>query len=186
MRSLLILLIALTCLSSCKSSKRTSKSKVVTKKERKSSVKKKADTRESNDAPYAVNNTATIEEKIIDYAKSFEGVKYRWGGTTESGMDCSGLVFESFKNYGIYLPRISRDMAKKGIKIALKESEVGDLLFFKTGKSKRNAINHVGLVVEASNGKIKFIHSTTRKGVIVSSISETYWNTTFFEARRIL
>ena len=77
-------------------------------------------------------------------------------------------------------------MAKKGIKIALKESEVGDLLFFKTGKSKRNAINHVGLVVEASNGKIKFIQSTTRKGVIVSSISETYWNTTFFEARRIL
>lgn len=188
MRNLLIFLVFLCFVNSCKSSKRAKSKDVIVskKKEKKSSSKATVNSEVPNDETYEVVDTATLEEKIIDYAKTFEGVKYRWGGTTKSGMDCSGLVFESFKNYDIYLPRISRDMAKKGKKIALGKSQIGDLLFFKTGKSKRNAINHVGLVVEAEEGEVKFIHATTRKGVIISSISEAYWNNTFFEARRIL
>jgi len=122
---------------------------------------------------------------IVEYAQQFLGVRYKFGGATRAGFDCSGLVFESFRAYDIILPRISRDMAKNGDKIPLKKVEKGDLLFFKTG-NRRNDISHVGLVVSSENGDIEFIHATTRAGVIISSISEDYWERTFAEARRIL
>ena len=122
---------------------------------------------------------------IINFAKQFEGVKYRFGGTTKAGMDCSGLVYETFKAFDISLPRISRDMAKQGDKIFIYDIKEGDLLFFKTSK-KRNIISHVGLVVTALPGNIEFIHSTINQGVIISSLAERYWYYSFAEARRIL
>jgi cell wall-associated NlpC family hydrolase len=100
-------------------------------------------------------------------------------------MDCSGLVFESFRAFDIILPRISRDMAKQGEKISLKNTQEGDLLFFRT-MNRRNDISHVGLVVTTENGDIEFIHSTTSAGVIVSKLSESYWDKAFVEARRVL
>ena len=99
-------------------------------------------------------------------------------------MDCSGLVFTAFQKENITLPRISRDMATKGILISFKDIEEGDLVFFKT--SSRNTINHVGLVVEAKRGEVKFIHSTTRAGVIISSLDEDYWKKAFVEVRRVI
>jgi cell wall-associated NlpC family hydrolase len=131
------------------------------------------------------NATVFKSDNVVEYAKQFLGVRYKFAGTTPAGMDCSGLVFESFRAYDIVLPRISRDMAKNGDKLLLKDVEKGDLLFFKT-VSRRNDISHVGLVVSSKNGNIEFIHSTTRAGVIISSITENYWDKAFVEARRIL
>jgi cell wall-associated NlpC family hydrolase len=133
----------------------------------------------------------SIEEKILDtrkyiinFAKTFQGTRYKFGGTTDSGMDCSGLVYTAFQQKNISLPRISRDMATKGISISLNDIEAGDLVFFKT--SSRNTINHVGLVVESNHGEIKFIHSTIRAGVIISSLEESYWKKAFVEVRRVI
>lgn len=178
MRKLFILLLIIASYSSCKSSKKARNSKIITKKSATRDVSKSRTTETSE--------ITSLEDQIINYAKTFEGVRYRWGGTDKSGMDCSGLVFESFKTHDIYLPRISRDMAKKGVEIKLKETQKGDLLFFKTGKSRRNAINHVGLVIEIKNNAIYFIHSTTSKGVIISSLNDDYWKSSFTEVRRIL
>lgn len=125
-----------------------------------------------------------IRESIIEYAKTFQGTRYKFGGTTEAGMDCSGLVFTAFQKENITLPRISRDMATKGILISFKDIEEGDLVFFKT--SRKNTITHVGLVVEAKRGEVKFIHSTTHAGVIISSLDEDYWKKAFVEVRRII
>lgn len=125
-----------------------------------------------------------IKQEIIDYAKTFQGTRYKFGGTTSSGMDCSGLVCVAFQKENIELPRISRDIATKGTPISLREIAEGDLVFFKT--SSRNVISHVGLVVEASDGKVKFIHSTTQAGVIISSLDEAYWKKAFAEVRRII
>lgn len=122
---------------------------------------------------------------VIENAQDYEGVRYKFGGTTRKGMDCSGLIYVSFKKENILLPRISRDMAKKGHSVRLSNVKEGDLLFFKTSKSK-STINHVGLVTESKNGSIEFIHATTSKGVITSSLKENYWNSAFVEARRIL
>lgn len=125
------------------------------------------------------------KDNIIDYAKTFEGTRYKFGGTTKKGMDCSGLVFIAFKTEDITLPRISRDMAKKGILISFKDIQEGDLVFFKTNPNKK-AINHVGLVVESRRGEVKFIHATTRAGVIISDLDEKYWKNAFVEVRRII
>ena len=76
-------------------------------------------------------------------------------------------------------------MSKEGRKIKLNDVKKGDLLFFRTNK-KNSRINHVGLVVDIHKNDIRFIHSTTSRGVIVSSIKEGYWNYAFVEARRVL
>lgn len=123
--------------------------------------------------------------KVVDYAKSFEGTRYKYGGTDKRGMDCSGLVYVCFMEEDIALPRVSRDMAKKGVRITLNEIAEGDLVFFQTNKNRR-VINHVGLVVEERNGEIKFIHSTSSRGVIVSSLNEDYWKNAFVEVRRVI
>lgn len=124
-------------------------------------------------------------ENIIDFAKTFEGTRYKFGGTTEAGMDCSGLVYTAFKMENVVMPRISRDMAKKGLEVSLKNVTEGDLVFFRTNRNKK-AINHVGLVIEAKKGQIKFIHSTTSLGVIISSMEESYWKKAFVEIRRVI
>ncbi len=190
MRKLLAILILLVSLSNCKSSKRQKNddgyaSRIITK-------KTKDQVTENTKTSISFENGRRDEkliiskaDRIIDYAKNFEGVRYKWGGTTTSGMDCSGLVFESFREHEIILPRISRDMAKQGDKIQLKKVLKGDLLFFKTG-NRRNTINHVGLIVDIRDNDIKFIHATTGKGVIISGLNESYWLKAFYEARRIL
>lgn len=125
-------------------------------------------------------------DQIVNYALSFEGVAYRYGGTSRSGMDCSGLIYTSFDQAGLQLPRISRDMASKGSAISLAEIVPGDLLFFKTSKKNGGRINHVGLIVSSSGGDVQFIHATTSRGVIVSNLTENYWRKAFVGARRVL
>lgn len=124
-------------------------------------------------------------DKIVNEALKYKGTRYRFGGTTKSGMDCSGVVFVAFGSQKVYLPRVSRDMAKKGKKISLSNVKKGDLLFFRTS-NRRRRINHVGLVVSNNKGQIRFVHATTSKGVIVSSLSEKYWKKAFVKATKIL
>ncbi len=123
--------------------------------------------------------------KIVRTAKKFEGTRYKYGGTDKKGMDCSGLIYVSFLEEGISLPRTSRDMSLQGERLYLKDVSVGDLLFFETNKN-RKVINHVGLVVEVNEDGIYFIHSSTSKGVIISSLSESYWYNNFVMARRVI
>ncbi len=122
---------------------------------------------------------------ITSYARNFEGTRYKYGGTTEEGMDCSGLVYTSFLQEEIALPRSSKDMAKLGDRLSLEDVNIGDLLFFETDKN-RKVINHVGLVVEIQPGHIFFIHSSSSRGVIISSLSDNYWFDHFVMARRVI
>ncbi len=130
------------------------------------------------------NSKNTKTSSIIKTALSYEGTRYKYGGTTKKGMDCSGLVYTSFKKEEVDLPRSSREMSKKGKSIPLKKAMVGDLLFFKTNKNK-NVVNHVGLVVEVKN-QIQFIHASVSRGVIVSSLDEQYWRRCHVGTRRIV
>ncbi|MBU2995465.1 C40 family peptidase [Cellulophaga baltica] len=122
---------------------------------------------------------------IINDAIAFSGTKYKYGGTTKKGMDCSGLLYVAFNNNNVSLPRVSYVMAEEGKNINLKNVAEGDLLFFKTSRKSRR-INHVGLVVSVKKSEIKFIHATTSRGVIVSSLKEGYWNNAFVKATRVL
>lgn len=135
-------------------------------------------------------STVTIVELekadlIINTAMAYSGVRYKYGGTTKKGMDCSGLLYVSFGENDIPLPRISYQMADEGKKINLNKVTKGDLLFFKTSR-KGKKINHVGLVVAVDGRDIKFIHATSSRGVIVSSLQEGFWNYAFVKATRVL
>ena len=125
------------------------------------------------------------EFSIIDHALQFLGTKYKYGGASPEGMDCSGLVYTAYLAKEIALPRSSRDMALLGDQMDLKQVKIGDLLFFQTDRRKK-VINHVGLVVELEGDQIYFIHSSTSRGVIVSALDENYWRDHFVMARRIL
>lgn len=122
---------------------------------------------------------------IINTALMYSGVRYKYGGTTKKGMDCSGLLYVAFKKNDVALPRVSSAMADQGKRIRVNQVEKGDLLFFKTTRRGKK-INHVGLVVAVENDDIKFIHASTSRGVIVSSLREGYWNYSFVKATRIL
>ncbi|WP_299125543.1 C40 family peptidase [uncultured Tenacibaculum sp.] len=130
-----------------------------------------------------IEEKSKVEELII-LANSYKGVTYRAGGVTKSGMDCSGLVTTVFKAFDKKLPRSSASMSKIGKKVSLSDIKKGDLLFFDISRLK-GGINHVGLVVSVNNDDIQFIHSTTSKGVIVSSMKENYWKKEFVKAKRI-
>ncbi len=139
--------------------------------------------------PKPIPKNATIIEgsatakTLLSEAKSYLGTPYKFAGTTKQGMDCSGLVFTSYQKININLPRKSSDQAQQGKKIELENVIAGDLLFFNTsGKG----ISHVGLVESIKNGEVFFIHSSTSKGVMISSLSEKYWKERFVIAKRIL
>ena len=129
-------------------------------------------------------NTSKLALEIIETAKKNLGRPYKSGGTTSAGFDCSGLVYVSFKKYDIFLPRASIEMSKVGKQVKEKDIQKGDLIFFKTnGKS---VINHVGLVTEVNNDEIKFIHSSTTKGVMISSTKEPYFKKSYAQANRVI
>lgn len=172
-------------LTACKSSKKAvegSKEKPVT-------VSVKNNTRENPKAKREspseeIDTAAEMANTIVETAFTYLGTKYRYGGTTPAGMDCSGLVHTAFKTHDIALPRSSYEIAAKGIEIGLDAVKKGDLLFFTTN-GKKQRINHVGLVVEVGK-EIKFIHATTSRGVLISSLNEGYWKYAFVKATRVL
>ncbi|MEX0290920.1 MAG: C40 family peptidase [Flavobacteriaceae bacterium] len=92
-------------------------------------------------------------DHIINTAMSFAGVRYKFGGTTRKGMDCSGLLYVAFGEHDVSLPRVSYQMANEGRRIKVSRVAKGDLLFFKTSKRGKR-INHVGLVVAVGSGEI--------------------------------
>lgn len=121
---------------------------------------------------------------VVESAKEFLGTPYRYGGTTTKGLDCSGLTCTSYKNVEINLPRRSIDQSKEGIKIKKAKAKPGDLIFFKT--SRRDVINHVGIITENNNGEISFIHASTSSGVVISSLLESYYKNAFAKIKRII
>ncbi|KQB38475.1 C40 family peptidase [Flavobacterium aquidurense] len=137
-------------------------------------VSKKESKRENRNT---VNN-------LVEKATANIGVKYKAGGTTKNGYDCSGLVFTTFESENIKLPRPSYEQAKVGKVIKVSDAQKGDLIFFKTNKSKQ--INHVGLITEVNSNEIKFVHSSTSKGVIISSTKEPYYQNSFVQINRIV
>lgn len=188
MKNIALILLLLFCFNSCKSSKGivTKKSEPIISTEIK--TEESSSTIEKNLISESTTSTKINNSKsdvIINYAKQFDGVSYKYGGTTKKGMDCSGLVSTAFKSEDILLPRSSKDMATIGNWVDVNEIEKGDLLFFATKPNGRD-INHVGLVTDVRPGYIEFIHATTNAGVIISNLAERYWHSSFVQARRIL
>ena len=181
-RNLLILLVAF-LLSNCIVKKKTTygKKRSITVEASEESTTAE----EASEPEIIVDAETTKADAIINTALTYSGVKYKFGGTSRKGMDCSGLLYVSFNQNEVTLPRVSSEMAGEGKMIRLEKVKKGDLLFFKTSR-KGKRINHVGLVVSVKRNEIKFIHSTSSRGVIVSSMREGFWNHSFVKATRVL
>lgn len=120
-----------------------------------------------------VQATSASGQAVLDYAYQFLGTPYVWGGSTPSGFDCSGFTSYVYKHFGVNLPRVSRDQASAGQKVAYANLQAGDLVFFGDG-----SISHVGIYIGGGN----MIHSP-RPGKTVEITTMKYHN--FITARRI-
>lgn len=119
-------------------------------------------------------------EDVEDIAKSLLGVRYVYGGTTTSGLDCSGFVQFVYKKMGVVLPRTASQQARVGLSVSKDELRKGDLVFFETVSA---GISHVGIYI----GDGQFIHaSSSKKKVTVSSLDSGYYSTRYRGAVRIL
>lgn len=137
------------------------------KKEEKPSTTTKPDT--------SSNTTSAGGSSVVSYAKQFIGSKYKYGGTTPSGFDCSGFTQYIYKNFGVNLNRTAAAQYSNGV--AVTQLQAGDLVMF--GKS---GINHVGIYI----GGNQFIHAANeRSGVRIDSLSTGYYKTNYVGARRI-
>ncbi|MEI9920811.1 MAG: C40 family peptidase [Bacteroidota bacterium] len=124
-------------------------------------------------------------DEVIGTARTYMGTPYKYGGTTRAGMDCSALTIHAFKSINLSLPRSAEDQSTVGQKVKQKDIQPGDLLFFATGKRKKE-VTHVGLVTDVSRKDIKFIHASTSLGVIENYLSMDYYAKRYRGARRII
>ncbi len=125
---------------------------------------------------------AARAQELINQGMGYLGIRYRLGGTSpETGLDCSGLVQNVFRNaLGLDLPRTAREMASLGDKVGLNDLKPGDLVFFNT---MRRAFSHVGIYL----GDGRFLHAPASGGKVrIEEMDKAYWTQRFNGARRLL
>lgn len=84
---------------------------------------------------------------VVTEAKKYLGVPYVWGGTSPSGLDCSGLVQLVYKNLGVDLPRVSYQQAEAGTPVAsMAEAQPGDLIAW-DNSSRNNGVDHIAIYI---------------------------------------
>ena len=120
-----------------------------------------------------------LKQLLTQQHRDWKGTPYKLGGNSKNGIDCSGFVHITFKQrLGLKLPRTTSQLSKTGMKISRNQLTIGDLVFFTTGFSKR----HVGIYM----GNNSFLHASTSKGVMISSMDSPYWSKHYWKATRIL
>ena len=127
-----------------------------------------------------LSDSIAVIAGLNDQLHSWGGTPYRYGGMTRGGVDCSGFVLLTFRDkFALQLPRETRQQSTIGTEIDKDDLLPGDLVFFKTGSGESGL--HVG-IYDTDN---QFIHASTSRGVMRSSLNNVYWRKNFWQARRI-
>ena len=125
-----------------------------------------------------LSNQIWVKQMLYAQYDQWKTVKYKSGGMSRDGVDCSGFVSLTYDTrLGIKLPRSTDEQVNVGIAVTQRELAPGDLVFFKTGKVTR----HVGIYLEDG----KFLHASTEKGVMISRMDDLYWAKAYWKAMRI-
>lgn len=128
----------------------------------------------------------TPEDNLDLYAfiDDWIGTRYRFGGTTKRGTDCSGFVYRLYKD--VYATDVGRqssaDLMSKTRRVKKGSLREGDMVFFNINNRRGGRASHVGVYLKDN----KFIHSTTRRGVIISDLNEPYYKRTYLGAGRVI
>lgn len=128
------------------------------------------------------SNNSSIGAQVVEYAKQYLGYKYVSGGSSpSSGFDCSGFTCYVFKHFGISLNRVSGAQASNGIAVDRDSLQLGDLILFNDNNNSK--IGHVGIYI----GGNQFIHAANgKKGVVITSLSDSYYTKRYVCARRVV
>ncbi|MBM7060707.1 C40 family peptidase [Pseudomonas sp. UL073] len=131
--------------------------------------------------PLQANGSA---EDVLFRALGLVGTPYRYGGNTpDSGFDCSGLIGYVYRDAaGVQLPRSTRELlALRSPRVSRDALLAGDLVFFAT--SGGGQVSHAGIYV----GEGRFVHAPSTGGTVrLDSLSTTYWQKSYLDAKRIL
>lgn len=123
--------------------------------------------------------------EIVGYAKEQLGKPYKYAAKGPGRFDCSGFTGFVFRKFDILLPASARLQSQFGKEVQQQDLLPGDLVFFKSPTHK--AIGHVGIVTEVSPKSIKFIHSSTGKGVVINDLlTSKHYSARYRGARRVL
>ncbi|RKX29160.1 MAG: peptidase P60 [Candidatus Zixiibacteriota bacterium] len=130
--------------------------------------------------PHGVKWVTSEYIKLGLIFEKYLGRPYFGKSVYEKGIDCSLFTQEVYRRYNnTILPRKAKDQMKNGTEIPRKMLQYGDLVFFRT---EHNRVSHVGICV----GHDQFIHASSSKGVIISSLLDKYWSQRYAGARRIV
>lgn len=121
-------------------------------------------------------HNSSLDQRVLNVYRGWAGTRYRLGGDSKLGIDCSAFVRETAQRaLGIYLPRSTAQQKSVGKAIPKSSLKAGDLVFFRKN-------HHVGIYV----GNGKFVHASSSKGVTTSSLNEYYWYKHYSQSRRII
>ncbi len=122
--------------------------------------------------------SSKINPALVREVALWIGTPYRYGGTSRSGVDCSGFIVTISRNvYGRELPRTTAGMASETRRVNKRGLRDGDLVFFRT---KGRRISHVGIYINDGY----FAHASISRGVVVNHLSDAYWSRRFVRGGR--
>jgi cell wall-associated NlpC family hydrolase len=112
-------------------------------------------------------------------AYGFLGTRYRFGGSSKNGIDCSSFVQQVFRELEVLLPRTAREQFQIGNEVSPGDLQKGDLIFFRT---YAHFPSHVGIYL----GNNRMIHASSHDHrVVISPMNTQYYRTRFIGAKRI-
>lgn len=125
------------------------------------------------------SQTENLNEQLLSFYEEWQGVRYKLGGDSKSGIDCSALIQKAFEDkLDLKIPRTTILQSEMGTQINKSQLETGDLVFFKTGRNSR----HVGIYLENGN----FLHASTKRGVMISNLDNSYFKKHYWKSQRII
>lgn len=129
---------------------------------------------------------ASMSAELLSFAKKHLSLRYRSGGTSKKGFDCSGFVRYCFSQFGFTLPHSSAAQISHGTEVNIDQAKAGDLIFFKGHNSGSQRVGHVGMIVEVGTNYVKFIHSAWKGGVRYDFLNADYYRKRYVGIRRII
>ena len=126
-----------------------------------------------------VNEKSIANKKLYSFIEDWYGTKYEYGGTTKKGIDCSGFASILYKEiFEKEITGSSASIYKQCKQISKNELAEGDLVFFKIDSKD---ISHIGVYLQNN----KFVHATTKQGVMIDDLNEEYYKKYFETVGRL-